>query len=477
MAPLGTLPDPLDEPAVLRRLFNHLPAMVAFWDAQARNVVANDAYLEWFGWSPERLRGHHISELLGDELYALNLPFITAALAGEEQVFDRTLVDTLGRTRHTQAHYVPELVDGEVRGFFVLVADVTAHVEAQRELAEVQRLARVGSWTEQRLTGELAWSDGMYRIFGLEPGQPPARDEVVDLVHPEDRDQALAVAQAGIDAAEDTESRFRIVRPDGAVRFVHGRTSVVTRDGEVLARRGTLIDETEVQEASARVNEVNERLSDLVGVIGHDVRTPTTAVRGFLDLAESALAGGHPDQALALVRRAQKSALRLDGLLTNILSMAQLDAGDLAARQQPLDARELVDSVLADLPAGEQLSVEVAPGLSVLAEPAHAQLVLSNLLANALKYGEPPYAVTVAARGDEVELCVTDHGEGVPEDFRPRLFDRFARAESGVATDRSGSGLGLYIVRRLCEVNGGSIRHEQGPGGRGATFVVRLPRG
>src|SRR5512141_869073 len=110
--PLGDR-ETLDEGRLLHALFDRLPAMIAYWDRDLRNVVANDAYIEWFGFTPSRMRGIHIREVLGEAVYALNLPYIQGALAGQEQLFDRTLVDTLGRTRHTQASYVPDVVDGE----------------------------------------------------------------------------------------------------------------------------------------------------------------------------------------------------------------------------------------------------------------------------------------------------------------------------------------------------------------------------
>ena len=141
--PLGDR-EAVAEARLLRSVLDRLPAMVAYWDREMRNVFANDAYVEWFGFSPEQMRGIHIREVLGDQVYAMNLPHIEAALAGEEQLFDRTLVDTLGRARHTQASYVPDVVDGEVRGFFVLVTDVTPRVEAQRAMDEAQSLAQVG---------------------------------------------------------------------------------------------------------------------------------------------------------------------------------------------------------------------------------------------------------------------------------------------------------------------------------------------
>ena len=127
-------------------MLDHLPAMVAYWGADRRNVVANAAYTEWFGWAPGQMRGVHIREVLGEELYAKNLPFIDAVLAGVEQLFDRTLLDASGRVRHTQASYVPDKLDGTTVGFFVLVTDVTPRVEVERALQrgidEYRALAR-----------------------------------------------------------------------------------------------------------------------------------------------------------------------------------------------------------------------------------------------------------------------------------------------------------------------------------------------
>ena len=113
-------------------LLDRLPAMVAYWDRDGRNVLANSAYREWFGIDPKDMVGRHIREVLGAEVYRMNLPYIEAALAGREQRFERTLIDTSGRVRHTQAWYSPDIVAGRTRGFYVLVTEVTAQVEAER---------------------------------------------------------------------------------------------------------------------------------------------------------------------------------------------------------------------------------------------------------------------------------------------------------------------------------------------------------
>jgi PAS domain S-box-containing protein len=127
--PRQTLAAPDDGQRRLRALIDAVPAMIGYWDRDLRNVLANRAYEDWFGMTSEHIRGLHIREVLGEHLYALNLPYLTGALAGETQHFDRTIVDAKGTTRYSQASYIPDFVHaGEVAGIFVLVVDVTARV-------------------------------------------------------------------------------------------------------------------------------------------------------------------------------------------------------------------------------------------------------------------------------------------------------------------------------------------------------------
>lgn len=119
----------------IRAILDNLPAMIGYWDVDLRNRMGNQAYVEWFGFTPQEMYGRHIREILGERLFELNQPYMTAALRGEAQLFDRTIVDTQGATRHTQASYIPDSADGIVRGFFVLVTDITARKNAEEALA------------------------------------------------------------------------------------------------------------------------------------------------------------------------------------------------------------------------------------------------------------------------------------------------------------------------------------------------------
>ena len=115
---------------------DHLPAMVAYWDTDCRNRIANAAYVEWFGMTPAEIYGMHMRDLAGPTIYQLNLPHIRGALAGEPQLFNRTFVDTHGRTRYAQVSYTPHEVGDRVEGFFALGTDISERVRVEETLTE-----------------------------------------------------------------------------------------------------------------------------------------------------------------------------------------------------------------------------------------------------------------------------------------------------------------------------------------------------
>lgn len=121
----------------MHALIDVIPGMVGYWNAELRCGFSNRAYQEWFGKSPEVMRGIPIQELMGEVLFRKNEPFMRAALRGEYQRFERTLTKADGSTGYTWAHYIPDSIDGKVRGFFVLVSDITELKQAQLELEKL----------------------------------------------------------------------------------------------------------------------------------------------------------------------------------------------------------------------------------------------------------------------------------------------------------------------------------------------------
>jgi diguanylate cyclase (GGDEF)-like protein/PAS domain S-box-containing protein len=209
---------------LLQRLADHLPAMLAYWDADLRCHFANRAYETWFGVKPEDIVGRHLSDLLGP-LYELNRPYIEGALHGQEQFFEREIPDPRGGpSRHSQAHYVPDLFEGQVRGFFVLVADITARKQTEAELRQAKARAE-----------ELANHDP---LTGL-PNRVLLEDRIERAVTLARRERhPMAVLFADMDGFKQINDQLGHAAGDAVLVAVAQRIAATLRKADTVARIG-----------------------------------------------------------------------------------------------------------------------------------------------------------------------------------------------------------------------------------------------
>ncbi|MFI5840074.1 ATP-binding protein [Catenuloplanes sp. NPDC051500] len=232
----------------------------------------------------------------------------------------------------------------------------------------------------------------------------------------------------------------------------------------------------DLQSANAGLQAANQRVADMVAMLTHDVRQPIATIAGYCELLTEMWDDTDDRAKRRDVDRIAATAASMSGYVEEILTLTQVDADTLFARPAPLTVSDVITEALAHLTAAERAGVSVTldEQLRVFADPRQLHQMLVNLIGNGLKYGEPPLAVRARAVGGSVEIEVSDSGEGVPEDFVPHLFDRFARASSGVAPTKKGTGLGLYIVRQLALANDGVVEYRpHRPSG--ASFVLTLP--
>jgi signal transduction histidine kinase len=235
---------------------------------------------------------------------------------------------------------------------------------------------------------------------------------------------------------------------------------------DVSARRQA---EAELHRINGELERANVLKLDLMGMLSHDIGTPLSTIIGHSDLM---LAQELPSQATAPLSKIHRAARRIDQLRHNVLSMCRLDADTIIPDRQPVALagvlREALDAAGADLP------VDCPEGLHVLADPAHVQQIIVNLLTNAAKYGGGATAVSVRSEGGAVVIGVHDEGAGVPAGLRDRLFGRFTRADDVSA---AGHGLGLHIVASLAEANGGTVAHrDNDPAGSVFTLTLATAR-
>ena len=470
----------------LHALVDHVPALLAYWDRNCHNVLANARYVEWFGRSPEEMHGMHIREVLGTEVYEKNLPFIRAVLQGEPQLFERTLIDTSGAVRHTQASYVPDVIDGMNYGFFALVIDITPRVEAQRAMDEAQRLAQLGSWSMDLETGIITWSDELYRIFGVDPESfVPTVDGLLERVDPEDVERVRAQVKESSVSGRDYDLEYRVHGVGGQVRQVHSRGHPVRGlDGRVLRLTGTVQDVTDTNNAArdlSRANRdlqrLNELNADVLAMLGHDVRAPLSVILGYLEALTDNWDETSEAQRRRYLERAYASATQLRALVEDILAMARVDSGHIVANAVELNVLDPIREAISGVTGERDITVVAAGVPRVFADPFHVRQVISNLVTNAVRYGEPPIVVQVEVSDrDTVTISVTDHGPGVPEDQVEELFQRFAshHPDRQLAGTETSTGFGLYIAAGLADANHGSLTYDGSAGG--ARFCLKLPR-
>ena len=235
----------------------------------------------------------------------------------------------------------------------------------------------------------------------------------------------------------------------------------------------THVSELRAREEAARLKE------EFLSAAAHDLRTPLTVVLGQAELIERR-ALRDPDAPIdtAGIARMAREARRLRDLVSELLDAQRFDQGLVVLDMEPADLRAIIGAVRdRHLEHGVPLSL-LEPDEPVVASVDRPRIeqVIENLLENALKYGaddEPP-SVRIWQEDDEARIAVIDHGAGIPEGDRERIFERFYRARNAQSITDTGMGLGLYICRRIVDNHGGRIWAEPTPG-RGATFVVALP--
>jgi signal transduction histidine kinase len=246
------------------------------------------------------------------------------------------------------------------------------------------------------------------------------------------------------------------------------------RRAQVIAARRT----EELAAVNANLAQLNVALRDanagkdaFLASVSHELRTPLTVISGFAD----ALRRMRDDPDLDLfLDPIQRNVRRLDGLVSDLLTLASLDAGAVEVFPEDLDLAELARSAPEELAgiAAEQVAVRGAQApVRVRADQRHVERILTNLLTNAARHGAPPIELSLERDGDEVVVAIRDHGEGVDPAMEPQLFRRFVR---GPRTEQvAGTGLGLAIIRELADLNGGSASYR--PADPGARFEVRFP--
>lgn len=230
----------------------------------------------------------------------------------------------------------------------------------------------------------------------------------------------------------------------------------------------------QLEVVNAELRALDEMKSDFVAMVSHELKTPLTSILGYSSTMLRYWDDLPDGDRQEYVRTIDRQSHRLARLVSDLLEMSRIEAGYLEPDLQDVDLAAAVATLLTAYDEPEDTTVAIDHGLAVRADPDHLQQMLTNYYDNARKYGAAPLRIEAVRAGDDVVIAVCDRGAGVPEDFVPRLFGKFAQASTGSRREGTGTGLGLSIVRGLARAAGGDAWYEPGPVG-GSRFCVRLP--
>jgi two-component system sensor histidine kinase KdpD len=240
-------------------------------------------------------------------------------------------------------------------------------------------------------------------------------------------------------------------------------------------------DRQQEERAQARALAETDRLrTALLNSVSHDLRTPLSSIKASASSLLDPTVEWSPQQRREFLETIDQETDRLTRLVHNLLDMSRIEAGALDPRLVETALPDVTGPVvrLARSKSSQPIEVDIPDDLpAVLVDPVRLDQVLTNLLDNARRYADDK-PVTIEGRkvDGRVELRVVDHGPGIPEAERERVFDQFYRLRRNGRTPPDGTGMGLAISRGIVEALGGTIRVEATPGG-GATFVVSLATG
>ncbi len=379
---------------------------------------------------------------------------------------------------------------GRVQGLILMGINVTGHVLARQAIQRSEEQLRL---ITDRLPAFVSYIDkeGRYQFvnqayetwFGVKAAEIRGRRRS-DFTTEETARMADPYEQRAL-AGESVRYETLLRKPSGEysvqdVEFVPDRDPMT---GEV---RGAIIvahDITEQKRIRQALEQAVQARDEFLSIASHELKTPLTSIQLQTQLTRRNIELGRPDalepaRVSRLVAQVDKSVQRLSRLVDDMLDISRISTGKLSFTPEPFNLCELAQEVVERLQvqasaSGAPLSCECRDSVEGVWDRFRIDQVLTNLITNALRYGEgSPVEVSVQRSDALAVVKVRDLGPGIAPENQERIFQRFERATS--ASTVSGLGLGLYISREIIERHGGTLRVESEPG-QGATFIVTLP--
>lgn len=469
-------------------------------DAEARITMTNPRLGQMLGYSPTEMRGFHKWDFLFPSDVPRAKELFERRRRGISEQVDYRFRAKDGREVWTLMSARPRFDEhGRFCGALDMFSDITQRKQAEDALRDRETMLRmaqqaggIGIFDWRFTTRDAICSDTLLDILGRRPESGiVSMHEWMKWCHPADRDRMIAHLSRSMEGKEPCLAEYRIVRPDGKVRWVHYTGQIVPdSSGKPTRLIGTVSDITETklrqQELETMVAERTAQLREMVGElevfsysIAHDMRAPLRAMQGLSKAVLEDCAELLPDEGREYLERIASSANRLDRQILDVLSYSYLVRGQLSLDN--LEVGALVREILSTYPHlhSTRAAFEISSNLPVVqANRGALTQVISNLLSNAVKFVGPGVIPHVKIWADLkngfARVHIKDNGIGIAPKSQQKIFGIFQRLHPAEVYD--GTGIGLAIVKKAVARMGGEVGLISEPG-KGSEFWFTLKLG
>ncbi len=374
---------------------------------------------------------------------------------------------------------------GQIDGIGIIATEVTSQAEMNNKIRESEKQFRLLAdsmpqhiWTADAAGNLNYFNESVFNYSGLSNEQI-LKDGWLQIVHPEDRNENIKQWTEAISEGVDFLIEHRFKRHDGVFRWQLSR-AVPQKDanGNINKWVGT---STDIQE----LKEEEQRKGDFIKMVSHELKTPVTSIKGYVQLLLSLLKPGEDLQIAGLplrpsLERVDKQILRLTRIITELLDLSRLDEEKLSLNKERFSLKELVEDTIQDVSLTSNTHkihfLADADG-EIHADKDRIQQVLINFITNAIKYSPMSSRVDVymgTANDHHLAVSVRDFGIGINKADHEKIFERFFRVSGKNEETYSGFGIGLFIANQIVKRHEGKIVVESKPG-EGSVFTFTLP--
>ncbi|MFW9880778.1 MAG: ATP-binding protein, partial [Candidatus Thorarchaeota archaeon] len=370
------------------------------------------------------------------------------------------------------------------------VRDITYQKLAENKLKETEQKFR--SFVESTPVATFLYQD--YECIYVNPATKDlteySLDELYsmkfwDFVHPDYRNIVINIGKA----LERNElfklvNEIKIITKSGIEKWINGNMVLIEYEGKRAALISA-IDITERKKAREELNKLSRLKSELLTRTSHELKTPAMHIKGYTDLLLHKYKDNLNKEELNIIRLIKKGVLRLETLIYDILHKAELDSGGSELNRIEHNLSSLIELCVRELNSyaalrGHSIILNIHDNIKINFDRDHIRHVINNLITNAIKYTPLNGIIEISSEVDDdfVTIAVHDNGIGIIENEKERLFSQFGKIEhfgQGFDIITEGSGLGLYIAKKVIDLHGGKIWVESEGRNKGSTFYFSLP--